>query len=184
MTTEEARTLMHEWTESEALRVHMECVAVCMSYYADEYEPAERDRWFVAGLLHDFDYEKHPTLDKHPVDGVKWLRENTELDEGIIGTILAHAPHTGEPRDTIMKKTIFAVDELAGFIVACSKVRPNGISDMKAKSVVKKLKDKAFAAAVSREDINLGIDELGVDRSEHIQKCIEAIKGEAVRLGV
>ena len=176
MNIDDARALMHEWTQSEALRVHMECVAACMAAYADEYAPQEKDRWIIAGLLHDFDYEKHPTLEKHPQDGVAWLRENTDLDDDLLATILAHAPHTGEPRDTIMKKSIFAVDELAGFIVACAKVRPNGVSDMQAKSVKKKLKDKAFAAAVSREDIQQGIEELGVDPSEHIQKCIDAIK--------
>jgi predicted hydrolase (HD superfamily) len=184
MNVDEARSLMHEWTASEALRVHMECVAACMGAYAEKHEPDEKDRWIIAGLLHDFDYEKHPTLDQHPQDGVAWLRENTDLDEDLLKTILAHAPHTGELRDTIMKKVIFAVDELAGFIVACAKVRPNGIDDMKAKSVVKKLKDKAFAAAVSREDINQGIQELGVDRSEHIQFCIDAIRSEADRLSL
>lgn len=178
MNIDEARALMHEWTTSEALRVHMECVAACMAVQADQHgmTGSERDKWFVAGLLHDFDYEKHPTLDKHPQDGVAWLKDNTDLEVDVLKTILAHAPHTGEPRDTPMKKAIFAVDELAGFIVACAKVRPNGISDMKAKSVKKKLKDKAFAAAVSREDIAQGIAELGVDESEHIQRCIEAIK--------
>jgi predicted hydrolase (HD superfamily) len=180
MNLDEARTLMHEWTQSEALRVHMECVAACMGAYADTHAPDDRERWLVAGLLHDFDYEKHPTLEQHPQDGVAWLREHTDLDEDLLRTILAHAPHTGEPRDTIMKKTIFAVDELAGFIVACAKVRPTGLEDMKAKSVVKKLKDKAFAAAVSREDIAQGIEELGVDRSEHIQFCIDAIRDAGV----
>jgi predicted hydrolase (HD superfamily) len=181
MTPDEARALMHEWTESEALRVHMECVAACMGAYADRYEPAEKDRWVVAGLLHDFDYERHPMLEEHPFKGVEYLKANTDLDEGIIHTILAHAPHTGTPRESMMDKCIFAVDELAGFIVACAKVRPNGLEDMKAKSVTKKLKDKAFAAAVSREDINRGIEELGVDRNEHIQLCIDAIR-EAARL--
>ncbi len=184
MTPDEARTIMHEWTQSEALRVHMECVALCMAAYADIHAPEERDRWFIAGLLHDFDYEQHPTLDKHPTDGVAWLREHTDLDDDLLATILAHAPHTGEPRDTIMKKCIFAVDELAGFIVACAKVRPAGISDMQAKSVKKKLKDKAFAAAVSREDIQQGIEELGIDPTEHIQRCIDAIKADAQQLGV
>ena len=184
MNLDGARALMHDWTESEALRVHMECVAACMGAYAEKRhpdDPTEQERWRIAGLLHDFDYEKHPTLDKHPQDGVAWLRSNTDLDDDICSTILAHAPHTGEPRDTEMKKVIFAVDELAGFIVACAKVRPNGISDMQAKSVRKKLKDKAFAAAVSREDIHQGIEELGVDPGEHIQFCIEAIRDEAER---
>jgi predicted hydrolase (HD superfamily) len=184
MTPDEARALMHEWTESEALRVHMECVAACMGAYAEKHAPGnepERDRWIVAGLLHDFDYERHPTLEEHPIKGVEHLKANTDLDEGIIHTILAHAPHTGTTRDSMMDKCIFAVDELAGFIVACCKVRPNGIADLAPKSVKKKLKDKAFAAAVSREDINQGIEELGVDRSEHIQLCIDAIR-EGVRL--
>ncbi len=175
---------MYEWTQSEALRIHMECVAACMATYADEHEPAEKDRWIVAGLLHDFDYERYPTLEDHPFRGVEFLRANTDLDDGIINTILAHAPHTGQPRDTIMSKCIFAVDELAGFIVACCKVRPNGIADLKPKSVKKKLKDKAFAAAVNRADISLGIEELGVDPAEHIQKCIDAMRANAEKLGL
>ena len=175
---------MNEWTPSAALRVHMECVAACMGAYAEKYEPAEKDRWLVAGLLHDYDYERHPTAEEHPYVGVKHLRENTDVDEEIINTILAHTPYTGMPRDTMMARCLFAVDELSGFIVACAKVRPNGISDMKAKSVKKKLKDKAFAAAVSREDISTGIEELGADATEHIQLCIDAIRGEAARLGL
>jgi len=185
MNIDEARNIMHEWTEGEALRTHMECVAACMAAYAKYFGVSgatERDKWIIAGLLHEFDYEKHPTLDKHPQDGVAWLRDNTELDDVVLKTILAHAPHTGEPRDTPMKQSIFAVDELAGFIVACAKVRPNGINDMKARSVKKKLKDKAFAAAVSREDIAQGIEELGVEESEHIQRCIDAIKDHGVAI--
>lgn len=175
---------MHEWTGSEALRTHMECVAACMGAYAGRYEPEEKDRWLVAGLLHDFDYEKHPTREEHPFVGVKHLRENTDVDEEIITAILGHAEYSGTPRETMMAKSLFAVDELAGFIVACAKVRPNGISDMAPKSVRKKLKDKAFAAAVSREDIQNGIDQLGVEPAEHIQACIDAIRGEAERLGL
>jgi len=175
---------MHEWTESEALRVHMESVAACMAACAEKHEPDQKDRWIVAGLLHDFDYERYPTLDDHPFRGVEYLRANTDLDEEVINTILAHAPHTGQGRDTIMARCIFAVDELAGFIVACCKVRPNGIADLAPKSVKKKLKDKAFAAAVSREDIRLGIEELGVDPTEHIQLCIDAMRTEKDGLGL
>jgi len=175
---------MHEWTESEALRVHMESVAACMAACAEQHEPDQKDRWIVAGLLHDFDYERYPTLEDHPFRGVEYLRANTDLDEEVINTILAHAPHTGQPRDTIMARCIFAVDELAGFIVACCKVRPNGIDDLAPKSVKKKLKDKAFAAAVSRQDIALGIEELGVDPTEHIQRCIDAMRAEKERLGL
>lgn len=177
MTIDEARNLMHEWTVSEALRTHMECVAACMGAYADVYQPDQKDRWIVAGLLHDMDYEKHPSKEEHPFVAVKMLREkHPDVDEEILNAILGHAEYSGTPRETMMQKCLFAVDELAGFIVACAKVRPNGISDMQAKSVVKKLKDKAFAAAVSREDIATGIEELGVERSEHVQRCIDAIR--------
>ncbi len=180
MTPEQARHLMHLWTQSEALRVHMECVAACMAAYAEKLEPTQKDRWIVCGLLHDFDYEKHPSKEEHPFIGVKHLRETTDVDEEIINAILGHAEYSGTPRETNMAKALFAVDELAGFIVACAKVRPNGISDLEPSSVKKKLKDKAFAAAVSREDIKKGIAELGpvagVDETEHIQICIEAIR--------
>jgi predicted hydrolase (HD superfamily) len=184
MTPDEARSLMHEWTDSAALRVHMECVAACMKAYADRREPEQSDRWVVAGLLHDFDYEKHPAVEDHPYVGVAHLRETTDVDAEIVDAILGHADYTGTPRVTPMAKSLFAVDELAGFIVACAKVRPNGISDLQPKSVKKKLKDKAFAAAVSRADISQGIDELEVEPTEHIQACIDAIRAEADRLGV
>jgi predicted hydrolase (HD superfamily) len=184
VTPQDARTLMHEWTGSAALRVHMECVAACMGAYAGKLEPDQRDRWIVCGLLHDFDYEKHPSKEEHPFVGVKHLREKTDVDEEIINAILGHAEYSGTPRVTPMQKVLFAVDELAGFIVACAKVRPNGIADLQAASVKKKLKDKAFAAAVSREDIKQGITELGVDESQHIQTCIDAIRAERERLGV
>ncbi|MCH6550699.1 MAG: HD domain-containing protein, partial [Planctomycetes bacterium] len=154
MTPDEARALMHEWTQSEALRTHMECVAACMGAYAEKLEPDQRDRWVIAGLLHDMDYEKHPTKQEHPFVGVEHLRQNCPgVDEEIIGAILGHADYSGVARETPMARVLFAVDELAGFIVACCKVRPNGIADLQPKSVRKKLKDKAFAAAVSRADI-------------------------------
>ncbi len=183
-TMEEARALMHEWTASPALRVHMECVSACVGAYAGLLDPGNAERWRIAGLLHDFDYEKHPTLDKHPVDGVAVLR-GLGVDEEILTAILAHAPHTGTPRDRPMSIVLFACDELAGFIVACAKVRPEGIATLGASSVKKKLKDKAFAAAVSREDIGTGAGELAAllgkpltpeSEAEHIQRCIEAIK--------
>jgi predicted hydrolase (HD superfamily) len=196
MTEAEARALMHEWVASPALRVHMECVAACMKGYAEKLEPdpAKRERWVVAGLLHDFDYEKHPSKDEHPFVGVKHLREHhapgsaSPVDDEIIDAILGHAEYSGTPRQTPMQIALFAVDELAGFIVACCKVRPNGIADLEAKSVKKKLKDKAFAANVSREDIRKGIEELSpvasLDETQHIQLCIEAMRGERERLGI
>ncbi len=175
---------METWTTGQSLRVHMESVAACMGAYAEQLAPDERDRWIVAGLLHDFDYEKHPTETEHPYVGVQHLRDETDVDEEIIDAILGHADYTGTARTSAMSKALFAVDELAGFIVACAKVRPNGIGDMGAKSVKKKLKDKRFAEAVSRDDIATGVTELDVDLTEHIQRCIAAIQNEAERLEV
>jgi putative nucleotidyltransferase with HDIG domain len=174
---------MNEWTPSAALRIHMECVAACMGAYADKLDPSQKDRWIVCGLLHDMDYERHPTPAEHPMIGVEHARK-LGVDEEILTAILGHADYTNTPRVTPMAKALFAVDELAGFIVACCKVRPNGIGDLEPSSVKKKLKDKAFAAAVSRDDIRKGIGELGVDETEHIKTCIEAIRADRARLGV
>jgi predicted hydrolase (HD superfamily) len=177
MNIEQARMLMHEWTASASLRQHMESVAACMGAYAQVLEPAETTRWIVAGLLHDFDYEKHPSQAEHPFVGVKYLHEHhPTVDQEIIAAILGHAQYSGVPRVTPMSKTLFAVDELAGFIVACGKVRPDGLASLEPKSVKKKLKDKAFAAAVSREDIATGMAELGVIEDEHLTRCIGAIR--------
>jgi len=174
MSPEDARTLMREWVESTALRTHMECVAACMASYC-RGDGAERDRWIVTGLLHDFDYERHPTMKEHPFVGVDYLRNHTDVGEEILEAILGHATYASVPRTSIMAKTLFAVDELSGFIVACALVRPTGLEGMRAKSVRKKLKNKKFAAAVSREDITTGVEELGVELSEHIDRCIDAI---------
>jgi putative nucleotidyltransferase with HDIG domain len=183
-----ARSLMHEWTASPALRVHMEAVAACMGAYARGLDAANEERWGVCGLLHDFDYEKHPSAEEHPIVGVKHL-ESLGVDRETLDAILGHAAErTGVMRETPMAKALFACDELSGFIVACVKVRPNGISDLEPSSVKKKLKDKPFAAAVSREDINQGAAELGaltgLDLTAHIQKCIEALKEGRERLGL
>ena len=178
---------MHEWTPSEALRGHMEAVGACMGAYAEKLEPAEKDRWVVCGLLHDFDYEKHPTAEEHPYVGVKHL-ESIGVDDEIRTAILGHAPYTGTPRESAMARALFAVDELSGFIVACAKVRPNGISDLAPKSVKKKLKDKAFAAAVSREDIKEGAADIealaGVDMTAHLEICIGAIRDAGERVPI
>ena len=184
MTPDEARSLMNQWTESEALRIHMESVAACMSAYAEKLEPEQKDRWIVAGLLHDMDYEKHPSQEEHPFVAIEHLKNHTDVDDEIITAILGHAEYSGTPRQTNMAKSLFAVDELAGFIVACCKVRPNGISDLAPKSVKKKLKTVAFAAAVNRQDIATGIEELGVEQAEHIQICIDAMRAESERLGL
>src|SRR3982751_4982515 len=183
MTIDEARALMNQWTSNPALRVHMECVAACMGAYAEKLQPDQKERWIVAGLLHDIDYERHPTPAEHPFVAVEHLR-GLGVDDEILTAILGHAEYSNTPRVTPMAKILFAVDELAGFIVACAKVRPNGITDMEPSSVKKKLKDKAFAAAVRREDIKQGIAELGVDETEHIRTCIDAIRGQRERLGL
>ena len=184
MNIDQAQSLMHEWTENPALRIHMESVAVCIAAYADIHEPREKDRWIIAGLLHDMDYEKHPSKQDHPFVAIEYLRQHTDVDEQILHTILGHAQYSGVPRDTPMAKALFSVDELSGFIGACCKVRPNGIEDLQPKSVKKKLKDKAFAAAVSRADIFQGIEELSVDPTQHIQLCIDAMKSDRPRLGL
>jgi len=175
MTLDEARRILHEWVANPALRHHMECVAACMGAYAERVEPAERARWTLAGLLHDLDWERHPTAAEHPRVAVEFLR-GRGVDEGVLHAILAHAPYTGTPRDTPMARHLFAVDELAGFIVACGKVRPDGVATLEPSSVRKKLKNPAFAAAVSREDIATGIAEIGVAEDDHIARCIEAIR--------
>ncbi|MEL7473677.1 MAG: HD domain-containing protein, partial [Planctomycetota bacterium] len=164
-----------------------ECVAASMGAYAERLDSQDRDRWIIAGLLHDFDYERHPSAEEHPFVGVREL-ERLGVDEDIRLAILGHALYSGIERETPMAKALFAVDELSGFIVACAKVRPEGVATLEPKSVKKKLKDKSFAAAVSREDIAIGQDELGaltgLELDEHIRVCIGAIRGEAERLGV
>lgn len=175
MTLDDARAILHEWVANPALRHHMECVAACMGAYADVVAPAERERWMLAGLLHDLDWERHPTAEEHPRVGVAFLR-GRGLDEEILHAIMAHAPYTSTARDTPMARHLFAVDELAGFIVACGKVRPDGVATLEPSSVRKKLKNLAFAAAVSRDDIATGIAELGVAEDEHLARCIAAIR--------
>ncbi len=189
MNPEEARELMESWTQSPALRVHMECVGACMRAYASLLAPGDEDRWLACGLLHDFDYEKHPSADEHPFVGVRHL-ETLGVDDETLQAILGHADYSGVARETPMAIALFAVDELSGFIVACSKVRPEGIATLTPKSVKKKLKDKAFAAAVSRDDVRVGIEQLtplmgeGFDQTVHIQGCIDAISAERERLGL
>lgn len=167
---------MHDWTANPALRHHMEAVAACVAAYAADLAPDEVERWTVCGLLHDFDYERHPTPDEHPFVGVAHLRERGDVDEGVIEAILGHATYSGVPRTTPLAKALFACDELAGFIVACGKVRPDGLATLDAGGVRKKLKNKAFAAAVSREDIAVGVQEMGGDEEAHIAKCVGAIR--------
>lgn len=179
-TREEALALVHEYTANENLRRHMYAVEAAMRAYAEKYGE-DPDRWGVTGLLHDFDYERWPNEahapdQEHPTTGVAILREQG-VSEDILDAILAHAEYTGvEPR-TRMAKALRAVDDLTGFIVACSLVRPNGITDLKPKSVKKKMKDKAFAAAVSRDAMRETCEELGEELTEHIGFVIEAMRG-------
>jgi putative nucleotidyltransferase with HDIG domain len=184
MTVEQARSLMEEWVTSPALRQHMECVAACMAAKAHEIEPAEVDRWRICGLLHDFDYERHPTTQEHPFVGVEHLRTRGDVDQETLKAILGHAPYSGVERASPMANHLFAVDELAGFLVAVCKVRPGGIDGLTPKSVLKKLKTAKFAAAVSRDDIALGCQALGLEQCELIQSCIDALAGEAAALGL
>ena len=178
---DDALALFHEWTETDSLRRHAYAVEAAMHAYARRIG-ADEELWRMTGLLHDMDYEKHPTPDEHPFVGVEVLRERGYPEE-MLEAILGHATYSGVPRTTSLAKTLFAVDELAGFITAVAYVRPTGLDGMKPKSVKKKLKDKAFAAAVSRDDIRQGAEELGVDLDEHIATVIAGMQAQKERLG-
>ncbi len=182
MTRDEALEILHEYVKNENLRKHAYAVEAAMRAYARKFGEDE-EYWGLVGLLHDFDWEIHPTLEEHPQKGAELLRERG-VDEALVEDIMAHAPHAGVPRDSLVRKTIFAVDELSGFIVACALVRPTGLSDLKAKSVKKKMKDSSFAAAVNRDDIRNGAEELGVDLGEHIDFVAEAMREVSDELGV
>ena len=180
---QKALDILLEYTKSDSLLRHAYAVEQAMRKYAQKFGKDE-DKWGVTGLLHDFDYEQYPTAEEHPFVGNKILKEHGYEDD-ILNAIMGHADYTNVPRDTLMAKTLFACDELAGFIFAVTYVRPSkSIVDVKVKSVTKKLKDKGFAAKVSREDINKGIEELGIDRTEHIQFVIDALKEKADELGL
>lgn len=183
MTRAEAYQLMCEWTASESLRKHMLAVEAAMRFYARKFGEDE-ETWAVVGLLHDMDYEKHPSKEEHPYQTVKLLRERGE-PEAIVRAILAHADYSGVTPETPMEKTILAVDELCGFLTAVALVRPNkSLLDVEVSSVKKKMKDKAFARQVSRDDISRGADLLGLTLDEHIANCLEAMKAVAGELGL
>jgi putative nucleotidyltransferase with HDIG domain len=182
MTLDSARALMHEYTKNDALRKHMYAVEAAMRAYARKLGEDE-EKWATTGLLHDFDYEIHPNAPDHPVKGSEILKEKGCSDE-IRVAILGHATYTGVPRDTLMAKALYACDELCGFIMACSFVRPNKIADLEVSSVKKKMKDKGFARNVNREDIVKGAEELGVPLDEHITFVIEAMKNISPTLGL
>ena len=182
MTREAAWELLTEHTKSESLRKHALAVEACMRAYARRFGEDE-ERWGVTGLIHDFDYEKYPDAPDHPLKGHEILTEKGWPEE-IRSAILGHADYTGVPRESRMSKALFACDELAGFITACSLVRPERIRSLEAKSVRKRMKDKAFARSVSREDITRGAEELGVPLDEHVAFCIEAMRAIANELGL
>jgi len=182
MDREEAWKLLCEYTESENLRRHGLAVEACMRAYARKFGEDE-EKWAVAGLIHDFDYERYPNAPDHPLKGSEIL-SHLGYPEDVRRAILGHADYTGVPRDTLMAKSLFACDELAGFITACALVRPDRIQSLEPRSVRKRMKDKAFARSVRREDILAGAEELGVDTNEHIELCIRAMQRISGALGL
>ena len=184
---ESAWCLLTEFTQSESLRKHALSVEACMRAYARKFagDSAQKEElWGVVGLLHDFDYEKYPSLDDHPYKGNEILKERGYPDE-IRKAIMSHADYTGVTRDTAMEKALFACDELAGFITAVALIKPGkSLAEVDTKSVRKRMKDKAFARKVNRDDIVNGAAGLGVDLEEHITFCIEALKPIAEKLGL
>jgi putative nucleotidyltransferase with HDIG domain len=182
VTRDRAWETLTRYTKSEALLRHALAVEASVRAYARKFGEDE-ELWGVIGLLHDFDYEIHPTLDKHPQDGAPILREEG-YPEVVIEGVLSHAEHLAMPRDTPLKKTLFACDELSGFIHACGLVRPDGIETLEPKSVKKKLKQPSFAAGVNRDDVYKGAEELGVELDDHIRFVIEAMRPIAGELGL
>jgi putative nucleotidyltransferase with HDIG domain len=183
MDRNQAWNLLCEYTQSESLRKHMLAVEACMRAYARKFGEDE-NKWGITGLLHDFDYEKYPTPAEHPFVGNKILEERGYPEE-MRRAILSHADYSGVKRESKMEKTLYACDEIAGFITASALVKPNkSLAEVEAKSVRKKMKDKAFARSVNRDDIINGAADLGVDLEEHIAFCIEAMKAIAGELGL
>jgi putative nucleotidyltransferase with HDIG domain len=182
VTRERAWETLTRYTQSEALRRHALAVEAAVGWYAGEHDEDE-ELWRATALLHDFDYEVHPTLDEHPQNGAPILRDEGYPEE-LVESVLSHAEHLGMPRDTKLKKTLFACDELAGFIHACGLVRPDGIETLEPKSVRKKLKQPSFAAGVHREEVYRGAEELGVALDQHIANVIAAMRPIAGELGL
>ncbi len=188
LTRDQALAIVHEYTQSEPLRRHMYAVELSMRALAQHYAE-DADAWGLVGLLHDFDYERfpnaqHSATDEHPAEGVRILAGHG-LPDTMQRAILGHATYTGVPRDTLMARALFAADELSGFLVACAMVRPNrSLADLEAPSVRKKLKDKAFARGVSRDDVHLGAEELGIPLDELIGMLIAALRPHERLLGL
>jgi predicted hydrolase (HD superfamily) len=182
-TRDDAWALVCEWIESDSLRKHVLGVEAAMRAYARR-DGEDEERWAVTGLVHDLDYERYPDLDTgHPRYALKEL-ETRDYPQEIVDAVAGHADFMGVPRTTRLAKTLYGVDELSGFVAACALVRPTGIEGMKPKSVRKKLKQPSFAAKVDRDQIQKGIEELGVDETEHIQLVIDAMAENASELGL
>jgi len=183
-----ASNILHDWVQSESLRKHCYAVADSMKHFA-QLRGEDADLWEAVGLLHDMDYERHPNLERsstegHPFVGVAWLRDH-EWSEEVCRAILSHADYANVSRETALEKTLYAVDELSSFIVAVALVRPTkSIQDVDVRAVKKKMKDKAFARAVNRDDIIRGAEELGMPLDDVIAQVIAALKGDAARLGL
>ena len=183
MTRDQAWDIVCEFVKSESLRKHMLAVEACVTAYARKFGEDE-EKWAITALLHDFDWEIHPEAPDHPMKGEPILAERG-VSEEIRRAILSHAQYSGVPRVSPLEKTLFACDELAGFLTACSYVKPGrSIQEVDVKSVRKKLKDKAFARNVNREDITSGAIEMGVDLDEHIEFCVRAMQARATELGL
>lgn len=182
MNREEALSIVHQYIKNPNLVNHMLAVEAAMRFYARKFGEDE-EKWAVTGLLHDFDWEIHPTMEDHPVAGAPILREHG-VPEDIIKAVLSHASHTGIPRQTLMEKALFACDEITGLITAVALVRPSrALYDLKPKSVKNKWKDKSFAAGANRVEMELGAQELGIDLWEHVANVIAAMNTIAEDLG-
>ncbi len=183
LSRDEAWSLFCEWTESESLRKHVLAVEAAMRAYAERFGE-DPDEWGTVGLLHDLDYERYPDLETgHPREALRVLEE-MDVPPHWVRAIASHADFLGVSRDSPMEKTLYAVDELSGFIAACALVRPTGIHGMTPKSVKKKLKQPSFAAAVNRDEVHQGAEELGVDFDEHLRKVIAAMEERSTELGL
>ena len=183
MTRDQAWSIVCEFVQSESLRRHMLAVEACMDAYADKFAE-DPERWRVTALLHDFDWEIHPNAPDHPMKGEPILTERG-VDQEIRRAILSHANYSGVPRTSLLERALFACDELAGFLTACSYVKPGkSIAEVDVSSVRRKLKDKAFARNVNRDDIINGASELGIPLDEHIGFCLTAMQARAAELGL
>ena len=182
MTRDEAWNLLCEYTQSENLRRHALAVEACMRYYARLFGEDE-ELWGVVGLLHDFDYERYPSLEEHPFRGMEILRARG-APEVIIRAVGAHANHTGIPRESLLERAIFACDEISGFVIAVALVKGRTLSAVSPESVRKRMKEKSFARGVNRDDLLQGAEELGIPFDEHVEHVVRALQGIADQLGL